>query len=195
MGRPAEDGRPEQVMPPGTWHLQPQCFTHSGKHDHPALEGTHEDSSKRHTSGMRLLHSGKRALSAPEGTHKDSPKRHHQPECFMHSGKRDRAPELIRGSQGSGCDRPASEGPNKKRADAPPAPARSAPEPTKILPNGTTPQAFASALFCLPLKRRAVASAPLACARLVCPFSPTPLPLGEEGLVTGGGCACQGLVY
>ncbi len=32
----------------------------------------------------------------------------------MHSGKRDHAPEVIRGSQGSGRDRPASEGPNKK---------------------------------------------------------------------------------
>ena len=28
----------------------------------------------------------------------------------MHSGKRDRAPELVRGSQGSGYDRPAFEG-------------------------------------------------------------------------------------
>ena len=32
----------------------------------------------------------------------------------MHSGKRDRAPELIRGSQGGGRPRPAIEGPNKE---------------------------------------------------------------------------------
>jgi|GEM_PF-3087937 len=32
---------------------------------------------------------------------------------YLHSGKRDRAPELIRGSQGRGRARPASEGPNK----------------------------------------------------------------------------------
>ena len=29
-------------------------------------------------------------------------------------GERDRAPELIRGSQGSGCDRPAFDGPKKR---------------------------------------------------------------------------------
>jgi len=39
--------------------------------------------------------------------------RHHHPECVQHSGKRDRAPELMRGSQGSGGDRPALEGSNK----------------------------------------------------------------------------------
>ena len=32
----------------------------------------------------------------------------------MHSAKRDCAPELMRGSQGSGCDRPAFEGPLTK---------------------------------------------------------------------------------
>ena len=34
--------------------------------------------------------------------------------AILHSGKRDYAPELIRGSQGSGRDRPAFEGPIKE---------------------------------------------------------------------------------
>ena len=51
---------------------------------------------------------------ALERAHKHSPTRHHQPECTVHSGKRDRAPELIRGSQGGGCPRPAIEGTNKQ---------------------------------------------------------------------------------
>ena len=42
------------------------------------------------------------------------PKRHHHPECVQHSGKRDCPPELIRGSQGSGRNRPALEGSNQR---------------------------------------------------------------------------------
>ena len=39
--------------------------------------------------------------------------------AILHSGKRDYAPELIRGSQGSGRDRPAFEGPNKRETARP----------------------------------------------------------------------------
>jgi len=67
---------------------------------------------------------------------------------LQHSGKRDYAPELIRGSQGSGCDRPAIEGPNKNRADASPAPTQRVPEPTKTLANGTTLRHLVTPMSC-----------------------------------------------
>ena len=51
----------------------------------------------------------------------------------MHSGKRDYAPELIRGSQGHGCGRPAFEGTNKKSAARLVRPFSPTPLPHRIL--------------------------------------------------------------
>ena len=63
---------------------------------------------------IKVRHAPQSGHDGDMGPHNDSPKRNHQPECVAHSGKRNRAPELIRGSQGSGGDRPAFEGLEKR---------------------------------------------------------------------------------